>query len=158
MLIRKILKEDNPVVAKMIRQVFIEHNAPQKGTVYSDPTTDHLFTLFQKEKSVLWVAEVNENIVGCCGVYPTDGLPEKCVELVKFYLNAKYRGKGIGKHLMEKSIQSAKDFGYTSVYIESLPEFAKAINMYKKQGFVTLDHPLGASGHTSCNIWMLKPI
>ncbi|MBK8620767.1 MAG: GNAT family N-acetyltransferase [Saprospiraceae bacterium] len=155
MLIRKILKEDNPVVAKMIRQVFIEHNAPQQGTVYSDPTTDHLFALFQKEKSVLWVVEVNENIVGCCGVYPTHGLPENCVKLVKFFMD-------LEKHKQKKKnlwkMYLSKDFGYTSVYIESLPEFAKAINMYEKQGFVTLDQPLGASGHTSCNIWMLKPI
>ncbi len=93
MLIRKILKEDNPVVAKMIRQVFIEHNAPQQGTVYSDPTTDHLFTLFQKEKSVLWVVEVDDDIVGCCGVYPTDGLPENCVKLVKFYIGSAEKHK-----------------------------------------------------------------
>ncbi|MBL7917824.1 MAG: GNAT family N-acetyltransferase, partial [Bacteroidia bacterium] len=39
-LIRQIKEEDNESLAKMIRYVFIEHNAPTKGTVYSDPTTD----------------------------------------------------------------------------------------------------------------------
>ena len=142
----------------MIRQVFDEHQAPQKGTVYSDPTTDNLFELFQAEKSLLWVAEIDSKIVGCCGIFPTTGLPEKCAELVKFYLSAKARGKGIGKSLMEKSIESARELGYTELYLESLPEFSNAVSIYEKQGFLKLDQPLGESGHTTCNIWMLKKL
>ncbi len=142
----------------MIRQVFEEHQAPQIGTVYSDPTTDHLFELFQTEKSVLWVAEVEGEIVGCCGIYPTTGLPENCAELVKLYLSAKSRGKGIGKILMEKSIESAIALGYSEIYLESLPVFSVAVNMYEKYGFVKLDKPLGESGHTTCNVWMMKKL
>ena len=158
MQIRKVNKEDNALLAKMIRKVFDEYNAPQKGTVYSDPTTDNLFELFQVEKSLLWVAEIDSEIVGCCGIYPTKGLPKNCVELVKFYLSAKSRGKGIGKILMEKSIESARALGYSELYLESLPEFSKAISIYEKQGFLKLDQPLGESGHTTCNIWMLKKL
>ena len=158
MQIRKVNKNDNFFIAKMIRKVFVEHNAPQKGTVYSDPTTDNLFELFQVKKSLLWVAEVDGEIVGCCGIYPTIGLPENCVELVKFYISAKSRGKGIGKILMGKSIESARDLGYSELYLESLPKFSNAISIYEKQGFLKLDQPLGKSGHITCNIWMLKKL
>ncbi len=156
MKIRQVKEPDNLSLAKMIRKVFEEHDAPKKGTVYSDPTTDALFESFQTEKSILFVAEKNEKILGCCGIYPTKGLPEQCVELVKFYLPAASRGKGIGKILMERSIAAAREFGYSELYIESLPQFSKAVKMYQKQGFMTLKNPLGASGHTSCTIWMLK--
>lgn len=156
MKIRQVKESDNPHLSKMIRKVFEEHDAPKNGTVYSDPTTDELYESFQIEKAVLWVAENNNKILGCCGVYPTTGLPEQCVELVKFYLPKESRGKGIGKILMEKSIDWAEKFGYSEIYIESLPQFSKAINMYQKQGFTKLNNPLGTSGHTSCNIWMLK--
>lgn len=158
MKIRKILLSDNAILAKMIRDVFIEHDAPRDGTVYSDPTTDNLFQLFQNEKSVLWVAVEENQISGCCGIYPTVGLPEHCAELVKFYLPKQARGKGIGKELMGKSIESAKEFGFTEIYIESLPQYSKAISIYERQGFVKLDQPLGESGHTTCNIWMLKKL
>jgi len=158
MKIRQVKESDNPHLSKMIRKVFEEHDAPKNGTVYSDPTTNYLYESFQIEKSVLWVAENNNKILGCCGVYPTSGLPEQCVELVKFYLPKESRGKGIGKILMEKSIDWAEKFGYSEVYIESLPQFSKAINMYQKQGFIKLNNPLGTSGHTSCNIWMLKKL
>lgn len=157
-LIRQIAEKDNESLAKMIRNVFIEHNAPTKGTVYSDPTTDNLFELFKQPKSVLWVAELNKKVVGCCGIFPTVGLEKDCVELVKFYIGAESRGKGIGKLLMEKCIETAKDFNYTQMYIESLPAFDKAISIYEKSGFKKIKKPLGNSGHSSCNIWMLKDL
>ncbi len=47
-LIRKILPEDNSSLAKMIREVFEEFDAPREGTVYSDPTTDILSLLTDK--------------------------------------------------------------------------------------------------------------
>lgn len=159
MSLRLVQPADNPVLAQLIKTVFIEYNAPKEGTVYSDPTTNKLYDLFLEEKSVLWVAEDNNGkIVGCCGIYPTEGLPENCAELVKFYISPEGRGKGFGKELMSQSILSAKEMGYSKIYIESLPEFANAVRIYEKQGFKKLAEPLGNSGHTSCDIWMLKEL
>jgi putative acetyltransferase len=156
--IRSATQDDNPCLASIIRKAFEEHGAPQHGTVYSDPTTDNLFELFREARSVLWVAEQNNEILGCCGVYPTPGLEADTAELVKFYILAKARGKGIGKALMLRSIESAKQFGYKRLYLESLPHYAKAVSMYERSGFKLLSAPLGNSGHVSCNIWMIKEL
>ena len=152
---REIKKEDNVHLARMIRQVFKEHDAPQSGTVFSDPTTDDLFGLFRKTRSVLWVAELDGLPVGCCGIYPTEGLENKCAELVKYYLSESERGRGTGRQLMEKCIDSARDMAYQKLYLESMPHFSKAVRIYEKLGFRKLSGPLGNSGHTTCNIWML---
>ncbi|SNR16819.1 GNAT family N-acetyltransferase [Tenacibaculum jejuense] len=155
---RKVKSEDNPFLAKVIRNTIEEFDAPRTGTVYSDESTDHLFELFDIPKAILWVAEQNGEAVGCCGIYPTDGLDEGVCELVKFYISNSVRGKGIGKELMLKSIDSARTLGYTNIYLESLPHFSKAIAMYEESGFKTLDVQLGNSGHSSCNVWMLKEL
>ena len=139
----------------MIRKVFREHDAPELGTVFSDPTTDDLFGLFRNSRSTLWVAEVDGVAVGCCGIYPTEGLGINCVELVKYYLAESARGKGTGKQLMEQCIDSARELGYKKLYLESMPHFSKAVRIYEKLGFRKLNKPLGNSGHTSCTIWML---
>lgn len=157
-IIRKVREEDNLLLAKMIREVFEEHNAPQKGTVYSDPTTDNLYKLFKTPRSILLVAEIDSVIIGCCGIYPTEGLTEGYAELVKFYLSQKARGKGIGKKLFEQCISLAKEFGYKSLYLESLPQFSKAVSMYENQGFRKINNPLGNSGHATCDIWMIKEL
>lgn len=153
--IRQVEKSDEPVLAAIIRSVFEEYDAPKRGTVYSDPTTDHLFELFEQTRSVLWVARMNDEIVGCCGIYPTEGLPIETAELVKFYLSPLARGKRIGKQLMEKCIRSANELGYTKIYLESLPQFTNAIKLYERMGFTQLEKALGNSGHTSCSIWMI---
>lgn len=154
--IRAIEEKDNQPLATLIREVFREFKIDRPGTVYTDPTTDNLFGLFQTPASAYLVAEDNGVIVGGCGVYPTDGLPEGCAELVKFYLSASARGKGIGNKLMQESIKLAQQLGYKQLYLESFPELAKAVSMYERAGFRPLPHALGNSGHYACNIWMLK--
>lgn len=156
--VRKVKETDNEALAKLIRDTFEEHNAPKEGTVYSDPTTFALSDLFTIPGSVLWVGEIDGVISGCCGVYPTEGLPDGCAELVKFYLKPSARGKGLGKLLMSESIKSAKEFGYRDLYLESLPEFSKAVKMYENMGFKLLDKPLGNSGHHSCTLWMIRSL
>lgn len=155
---RQVEEKDNLALANLIRQVFDEHDAPQTGTIYSDPTTDNLYELFQTAGSILIVAETNDEIIGCCGIYPSDELPVDYAELVKFYLTKEARGKGIGKILMDKCIDLAKVFEYTHLYLESLPEYSKAVAMYEKEGFVKLNQPLGKFDHPSCSIWMLKKL
>lgn len=155
--IRKIQAQDNAAVARMIRDVFEEHDAPTCGTVYSDPTTDTLFEVFQRDQSVYFVALVGERIVGGCGIYPTKGLPEGYAELVKFYLSADARGKGIGRELMERSFEAAEKMGYQNLYLESLPVFDKAVRIYEKQGFKRLEEPL-SSEHPGCDLWFVRAL
>lgn len=156
--IREVQPGDNQALAALIRKVFEEHGAPRQNTVYSDPTTDNLYELFDQPDAILWVAELNGTIVGCAGVYPTAGLSAGHAELVKIYLSAQSRGLGIGKALISQCFQSAKDLGYTHLYLESMPQFATAVSMYYKLGFRDLPSAMGESGHTACTIWMIKEL
>ena len=155
---RTIEEKDNREIAELIRTVFREFKIDKPGTVYYDPSTDNLFKLFSKPRSEYWIVEENGVIIGGCGIYPTPGLPQGCAELVKLYLLASQRGKGIGRMLMEKSFESARKFNYRQLYLESMPELGKAISLYEKAGFIQITGPLGNSGHFGCNIWMIKDL
>ena len=156
--IRKIQPSDNPFLSKIVKDTLAEFGANHPGTVYYDPTTDALFELFQKEGAVYYVAELDGKIVGGGGIYPTDGLPADTCELVKMYLLPMARGTGLGKSLIEKSIDFAKDYGYHKIYLESMPELKQALKVYAKFGFEYLKGPMGNSGHTGCSLWMLKEL
>ena len=157
--IRKIEIKDNAALALIIRASLVEFDVPKQGTVYSDPTTDQLFELFETTPgSCYFVAEEDGELIGGCGVFPTPGLPAGYAELVKLYLSAATRGKGIGRLLMEKSFEAALELGYTHLYLESFPNLAKAVSLYKKAGFTSLNHSLGNSGHFACTIWMVKQL
>ncbi|MCB0409268.1 MAG: GNAT family N-acetyltransferase [Flavobacteriales bacterium] len=156
--IRPIQPNDNEKIAKVIREALEDFNANKPGTVYFDPTTDDLFTLFETPKSIYFIALLNNKIVGGCGIYPTKNLPDGYAELVKIYLHKTVRGKGIGKALMQKCFEEAKKMSYQYLYLESMPELNVAVGMYQKMGFRFIDKPLGNSGHFGCNIWMVKKL
>jgi len=155
---RPIEKKDNEELSRLIKKVFEEFGIDMPGTVYTDPTTDALYELFQTPGSVYWIAEENNVMLGGCGIYPTEGLPEGYAELVKLYLSAESRGKGIGNALMQKSIESAKEMGYTHLYLESFPALGKAVSLYILNGFTHLKKALGNSVHYACTIWMERKL
>lgn len=156
--IRPISPVDNPVLAKIIRNTLAEFGANHPGTVFYDVTTDALYELFQTKGAVYFVAEINGEIVGGAGIYPTDGLPAHTCELVKMYLLPNARGIGLGKTLIEKCLAYAKESGYRQVYLESMPELRQALKVYEKFGFNYLKAPMGNSGHTGCSLWMLHSL
>jgi putative acetyltransferase len=156
--IRPIAPNDNVALAKVIRDTLTEFGANKPGTVYFDPTTDALYELFRTPGAVYFVATIDNSLVGGCGIYPTENLPNGTCELVKLYLKTEARGTGLGKQLLEISMQWAKDNGYTQVYLESMPELDKAVSIYEKLGFKRNQQPLGNSGHCGCDIWMTKQL
>lgn len=156
--IRILQPADNPFIATIIRDTLLEFGANHRNTVYDDATTDKLYELFIKKGAAYFVAIVNNNVVGGSGIYPTEGLPDDTCELVKMYLLPQARGRGLGRTLIEKSLNFAKEAGYKNVYLETMPELKQALNVYAKFGFEYLKSPLGNSGHTGCSLWMLKEV
>jgi putative acetyltransferase len=155
--IRKIQPKDNVAMAKIIRGSLTEFGANKPGTVYYDDSTDHLFELFSSTaNSIYFIAENNDEVIGGAGIFPTEGLPEGTCELVKMYLRKDVRGIGLGRSMIEKCISAANEMGYRKIYIESMPELKKALSVYERFGFEYLEGPLGNSGHTGCDRWMLK--
>ena len=154
--IRPIRTADNATMASIIRRTLAEFGADKPGTVYFDPTTDDLFKLFSAPDSAYFIADVNGTVVGGSGVFPTQGLPEGCCELVKLYLLSEMRGQGLGLMLMEKCFQKAIDLGFSEMYLETMPELRTAIGLYEKAGFTFLPGPMGQSGHFGCDLWMIK--
>jgi putative acetyltransferase len=155
-MIRTIQESDNQELATIIRQSLKAYGLDRPGTVYTDPTTDHLFELFKIEGSMYFVAVDGDKILGGCGIFPTPGLPGNHAELVKLYLREESRGKGIGLQLMATCLEWAQNYGYASIYLETFEELASAVKLYDKCGFKKLQAPMGDSGHHACEIWMLK--
>ena len=157
-IIRDLQKEDNPALAKVVKDTLAEFGANHPNTVYYDPTTDTLFEVFQTPRSKYFLAELNNKIVGGGGIYPTDGLPPDTCELVKMYLLPEARGLGLGRTLIEKCIEAAIENGFKKIYLETMPELKQALSVYEKFGFEYLKGPMGNSGHTGCSLWMLKDL
>jgi putative acetyltransferase len=65
---------------------------------------------------------------------------------------------GLGRFMIDQCILTAKEKGFTQIYLETMPELKKAVSVYEKFGFHYLNGPMGNSGHNGCDIWMLRNI
>ena len=86
------------------------------------------------------VFEVIENefgkVVGTVGLYPLD---ETTIELRKMYFDPSIRGRGLGKELLAKMIEKARNLGYLRVYLETASVLEQAVHIYEKAGFRPVD-------------------
>lgn len=156
--IRPIAPGDNHSLARIIRDSLAEFGANKPGTVYYDPTTDHLYELFREPRSGYFVAEQDGQLLGGAGIFPTAGLPADTCELVKMYLVPAARGIGLGRRLVDYCMDQARSAGFSQVYLETMPELKQALTMYARLGFEYIDQPMGNSGHTGCSLWMLRTL
>jgi putative acetyltransferase len=157
-LIRGLQPADNPFLARIIRESLAEFGANRPGTVYYDPTTDALSELFTRPGSHYFVAELNGEIIGGAGIFPSDGLPAGVCELVKMYLKKETRGQGLGRNMIQLCLNQARLLGYRQIYLETMPELKKAVSVYEKFGFTYLDGPMGNTGHYGCGVWMIMDL
>ncbi|MGG6231309.1 GNAT family N-acetyltransferase [Tenacibaculum sp. SDUM215027] len=157
-IIREIKPQDNAEMAKVIREVLIELGAPKVGTAYEDKATDKMYESYQKEKAGYFVVEYNSIVVGGAGFAQLDNFEGSVCEFQKMYFLPIARGKGLGSKLINFCLNKAKEKGFKQCYLETLPYMKAATTLYRKNGFIDLEEPLGNTGHYSCNVWMLKDL
>ena len=153
---RPIEAADDPAVAAIIREVMTEFGAV--GCQYSieDPEVDAMSAAYAGPGSAFFVVERDGRILGCGGMGPlAGGEPDVC-ELRKMYFRPELRGSGMGAKLLQAILEAAKAAGYTRCYLETLERMEQARRLYARHGFATIDQPLGDTGHSGCNHWMVR--
>jgi N-acetylglutamate synthase-like GNAT family acetyltransferase len=73
------------------------------------------------------------------GMGALDQITEKAGVIKRMYIRPAYQGKGMGKALLQKLLQKAKEFRYHSVYLETGLSFTAAQHLYRSAGFVERD-------------------
>jgi putative acetyltransferase len=157
-IIREIRPSDNIDISTVIRSVILEMGAPKTGTAYEDKATDLMFETYQKKNVAYFVLEHRNKVIGGAGIGKLDNCEANICELQKMYFLPIARGKGLGTSLISKCLEKAKEFGFESCYLETMPYMEAARKLYAKNGFLSLEQPMGDTGHYSCNVWMLRKI
>ena len=80
----------------------------------------------------IWLAKAGEEIVGSVGIM-NEG--EGIFEVIKMGVNENWRGKGIGKLLIEICLQKAKEIGVKRLILFSNHQLQTALRLYEKYGF-----------------------
>ncbi len=155
---REIEPTDNTQIARVIRNVLEEFDAPTTGTAYEDKATDNMHAAYQGKKESYSVVVYKNTVVGGAGFSHLSGADATVCEFQKMYFLPVARKKGLAGKLLQYCLQKATAAGFTQCYLETMPNMKSAQALYKKNGFELLDQPLGNTGHCSCSVWMLKKL
>ena len=104
---------------------------------------EQIQSIYGVPKGCLILAKVNGEYAGAVGLREFKSNINSNVmniaEMKRMFVLKKYHGYGLGKLLCKEFIDNAKKLGYTEIKLDSLTVLDKAVNLYKKFGFVEIE-------------------
>ena len=159
--IQKVMLQNIDQLQKIGRQTFFETfssgNTEENMKKYLDEelSITKLTTELNDYNAEFYFAKQDEKVIGYLklnfGQSQTELKDEKAIEIERIYVLKEYHGKSVGQLLYDKAIQIARKKCAEYVWLGVWEENSRAINFYKKNGFVEFDKhvfKLGNDEHT----------
>ena len=118
------------------RELFREYGAiPEFGVCFKgfEEETRALPGMYAPPAGRLLVAYVDSQAAGCVGLRRME---ESVCEIRRLYVRPRFRGFRLGRALSEAILNEARDGGYRTVCLGTLPVMKEAIALYQSLGFV----------------------
>lgn len=87
-------------------------------------------------KGRLLIAYVDGKIAGCVALRE---FANNSCEMKRLYVKDTYRGQGIGKQLVTKLIDEARNIGYEFMKLDTIPGMTRAQHIYESYGFYDIN-------------------
>jgi len=97
-----------------------------------DDEVDSLNEKYGLPSGRLYIAYFENQAAGCIALR---GINDTDCEMKRLYVRPKFRGNKIGAALVEAIVRDAKEIGYRSILLDTLPSLEKAIALYESVGF-----------------------
>lgn len=143
-------------------ETFAEHNSQENMTKYLEEAyaVEKLSAELNDENSVFYFAELDHQVIGYLklnfGESQTELKDNKAVEIERIYVAKAFHGKKIGQLLYNKAIEVAKEKAANYVWLGVWEENKRAIQFYKKNGFIEFDKHVFLLGNDAQTDLMMK--
>jgi GNAT superfamily N-acetyltransferase len=92
--------------------------------------------VYGSDGGVLLVAWSEDTVAGTIALRR---LNDRAGEVKRLYLRPEFRGRGLGRRLIDEVVNRARQFGYQVLYADTLPVMRDALSLYAKMGFENVD-------------------
>ena len=114
----------------------VEERATTPGVEHMRADAVRLPGPYIAPRGAIWIAESGVEAVACVALRP---LPGGVGEVKRMYVDGEWRGKGVGRALLETLIAWAKVAGYQRLRLGTLADMLGAQALYRSLGFVPIE-------------------
>jgi len=164
--IKKATLVDIEQLQKIGRNTFYETfsalNSEENMTRYLDESfsIEKLTSELNDNNTEFYLASSNNNVIGYLklnfGQSQTEIKDDKALEIERIYVLKEFHGKSVGQLLYDKALQIAQQKETDFVWLGVWEENPRAINFYKKNGFVKFDKHIFKLGNDEQTDIMMK--
>jgi putative acetyltransferase len=142
---------DFPKITALVSQCLAEFNR-HFSLKDDDKDLVNIESTYLNAGGIFLVAKDDSNIIGTVAVLP---YAPGTAMIKKMYIDKLYRGKGLGKRLMDEVLHRCPQLGIKKLYLETLDEMTAAKALYKKYGF---DFVRQIDNNARCDWLMMRDI
>lgn len=164
--LKKTTLNDVEVLQSISRKTFFETFASSNTEANMKQYLEVVFSIekltseLNNENSAFYFAIDNNNVIGYLKLNfdtsQTELKDDAAVEIERIYVLSTYHGKKVGQLLYDKGIEMAKLRNARYVWLGVWEENPRAINFYKKNGFVEFDKHIFRLGDDEQTDIMMK--
>lgn len=143
-------------------ETFTEHNTKEDLDKYLEESfsNEKLSSELNNLYSSFYFAEIEDNVVGYLkinfGASQTELKDNEALEIERIYVLQAFHGKKLGQALYEKAIAIAKEMKVKYVWLGVWEQNHRALQFYKKNGFVPFDTHIFKLGNDEQTDIMMK--
>ena len=153
--IRRLIRSDVPQLLELIGGVRREFGLAARVTSLLEPNDYAILDVYGHPRSAYYVAMADDDVLGGAGISPLAKSDRGTCELQRMYLRPQHRGRGIGQGLLAACLDMARSLGFERCYAETVSEMSTAIAFYERNGFRRLPAPIGDTGHSHNDCWLM---
>ncbi|MHA2252432.1 MAG: GNAT family N-acetyltransferase [Candidatus Kariarchaeaceae archaeon] len=119
------------VLSRCEEEFNVNYDIKNFAAVGVNKSLEELNKFFPPSGCLFLCKNENENVGTAC----MRKIGEKIGEIKRMYVRPAFRGEGIGRTLLEKLIDNARDFGYSRIRLDTGPFMKEAYGLYYSFGF-----------------------
>jgi GNAT superfamily N-acetyltransferase len=135
-IIREATTAEDIAQVRLLVRAHGDARATTAGVEYVYADADGLPGPYFAPRGGLWLAVEDDAGVGCVALKPGDA---ESAEVKRMFVDAAWRGRGVGRALLGALIEGARERGYSTLRLGTLDVMHAAQSLYRSLGFRPID-------------------
>lgn len=135
LVVREVRDDEDLAEVRRLVLVHAELRATTPGVEYMRADAEAMPGVYVPPRGGVWLARLDGTGVGCVALRP---LAEDVAEVKRMFVHDRWRGRGVGRALMEAVIAGARTRGYSTLRLGTLDDMTAAQALYASLGFTPI--------------------